>query len=46
MRDKIIDVKLFSYGDRAVYRIKLRDKSGEIRTVRINARTGKKDSLF
>ena len=45
-REKVIDVKLFSYGNRAVYRIKLRDQNGAIRTVRINARTGKEDTLF
>lgn len=45
-REKVIDIKLFSYGGRAVYRIKLRTATGAIRTVRINARTGKKATLF
>jgi len=44
--DTVIEVKLFKdFGD-AVYRIKLRDIDGAIRTVRVDAHTGKQRNFF
>jgi hypothetical protein len=43
---KVIEVKLFGNGNQAVYRIKLMDRDGTIRTVRINAVTAQPGGLF
>jgi uncharacterized membrane protein YkoI len=43
---KVIEVKLFRYAQRAVYRFKLRHEDGSIDTMRVNALTGELDGLF
>lgn len=43
---KVIEVKLFGNANHAVYRIKLMDQDGTIRTVRINAITAEPAGLF
>jgi hypothetical protein len=45
-KEKVIEVKLFRYLHRAVYRIKLRHVDGSIESVRVNALNGKLDGLF
>lgn len=44
--DTVIEVKLFKNHGAAVYRIKLRSADGTIRTVRVDAHTGKQNNFF